>query len=522
MSEGQIQIDVEFNGAQEAVASLGRVEQGVREVGTASAASGTSLQGMATQFSSTAQRVQGVAGAIQGLVGALGSRDRTAGLVASVAGATAQFAAMGSMLGPAGTLAGGVIGLTTSILSLARANDDVAASARAARNELAALANQRIAERNEEAMRRRISRGDLAGVSGTDLEREREMRSIELERLDEQFRALMERHREAVAMYEGAGRSVPADIRRSMSEELRNLREAHGELRGEWENINSELVGRGGGLGTPTPTTTTTRTGGGGGGPSPAEEAWDRYNAAMEDAETRRAAAEEAAREAAAEHNAAILEEETKRYEAERALADEAAEEERKRMEESLELHRQLAEKQADIDQEMAAKRQQVAEQAMEQRRQTSQEMTGMLGDMTMSFGKSLAAIATGEKTADEAFKGLLKSFLEMISQYATLKAATEFADAGSAFARYDYAGGAGHIAAGVAFTAVAVATGVGAGALGAAPSAPARPESSGVGESGGKGGDVIINWNSPVVTAGTKAELGREIGVMLGEAAAL
>lgn len=138
-----------------------------------------------------------------------------------------------------------------------------------------------------------------------------------------------------------------------------------------------------------------------------------------------------------------------------------------------------------------------------------------------MMMGKSIAAIATGEQTAEEAFQGLAKAFLEMISQYATLKAATEFAEAGAAFARYDYAGGAAHIGAGVAFTAVAVATGVGAAALGSAPSAPARPEAGG-GTEAAQGGDVIINWNSPVITAGTQADLGRELQAAVSAAGSI
>jgi hypothetical protein len=108
-----------------------------------------------------------------------------------------------------------------------------------------------------------------------------------------------------------------------------------------------------------------------------------------------------------------------------------------------------------------------------------------------------------------------------MISQYATMKAATEFADAAASFAKYDYAGGAAHIGAGVAFTAIAVATGVGAAAIGSAPSAPARPESGG-GAEAAQGGDVVINWNSPVITAGTQAELGRELQAAVSAAGSI
>jgi hypothetical protein len=149
-------------------------------------------------------------------------------------------------------------------------------------------------------------------------------------------------------------------------------------------------------------------------------------------------------------------------------------------------------------------------------------ELTGMLGQTTAALGKAVGSIILGEKTTEEAFKGLAAAFLEMISQYATLKAATEFAEAGAAFASFNYGGGAAHIAAGVAFTAVAVATGVGAAAINAPPQAPARPEAGQQPTEGGGGGDVNVFWNSPVVTALTRAELGRDISSMVSEAGAI
>lgn len=160
-------------------------------------------------------------------------------------------------------------------------------------------------------------------------------------------------------------------------------------------------------------------------------------------------------------------------------------------------------------------------ERAIEHRQSMMNDLGGMMAQTTMMLGKSVAAIATGEQTAEQAFEGMAKSFLEMIAQYAAMKAATEFADAIASFARYDYSGGAQHIAAGVAFTAVAVATGVGAAAIGSAPSAPARPEAGG-GTEAAQGGDVVINWNSPVITAGTQAELGRELQAAVSAAGSI
>jgi hypothetical protein len=101
------------------------------------------------------------------------------------------------------------------------------------------------------------------------------------------------------------------------------------------------------------------------------------------------------------------------------------------------------------------------------------------------------------------------------------LKAIYEYAEAIASFASYRYDQGAQHLAAGIAYTAVAVAAGAGSAAL-SAPSAkgageekPASPESGRAGDGKG-GGDVVINWNSPVVTAGTRAELGRDMAGMI------
>lgn len=161
-------------------------------------------------------------------------------------------------------------------------------------------------------------------------------------------------------------------------------------------------------------------------------------------------------------------------------------------------------------------------EQAAEAREDQIETLMGYVGRSSKAIFTAIAQVATGAKTGEEAFIGLLKSFLEMISEYAALKAATEFADAAASFARYDYGGGAAHVGAGLAFTAVAVATGVGAAAIGTgAPQAPARPEPQAEAQGGGGNVTYVVNWNSPVVTAGTRAELGRDIAGLMSEAEA-
>lgn len=173
-------------------------------------------------------------------------------------------------------------------------------------------------------------------------------------------------------------------------------------------------------------------------------------------------------------------------------------------------------------------KRQAIAEEENEARTKLAESNEARASEMMENFGSlasgssklitsALIDTISGAKTAEEAFTGMLKSFLQMISEYAALKAATEFAEAIGSFARYDFSGGASHVAAGLAFTAVAVATGVGAAAINTgAPAAPARPATGGGEGRGGEKQTVVVNYNSPVVTAQTEAELGRSIGGMV------
>ena len=131
---------------------------------------------------------------------------------------------------------------------------------------------------------------------------------------------------------------------------------------------------------------------------------------------------------------------------------------------------------------------------------------------------QALTDVIAGTKSADQAFQGLLASFLEMIAQQAALEAAKEFASAIGSFASQDYGGGALHLAAGVAWTAVAVASG--AASVAVAPPAAATPASPQQQAGGGNAnaGPTVINIDGPIVTAGTRAQLGRELGRLVDE----
>ena len=516
MAEQPIQIEVTFDGASEATRELGRVSQGISNVGQTADRAGVTVESFSRGFQNTAQRIQGVAGAVQSLASTFGSENRTGSLVASVAGATAQFAAMGAMLGPTGAVVGGIAGLAAGLFNVVTASDSSRSAIEQLRETMqnattdadryaAALALVRgedeAAARSERARAIRGENWAALNLPNEELRAEIRAREAEINQLIDQYGAAAESGTRVAALRE--------DIRR-----LEILASVESET-----TIFAE----------PAAASAPARRGGGGGGRR-GRDVFEMLGGAASNediagisAEFERLAAERAEREA--EANALIEEKRNAHYEALKEMAIEAQDAE---LERQREVNEALAEMENERQEriregQLAMKENQEAdeERSLERRRSLNGELMGLLGDATMAFGKSLAAIATGEQTAEEAFQGLAKAFLEMISQYATLKAATEFADAAASFAKYDYAGGAAHIGAGVAFTAIAVATGVGAAALGSAPSAPARPEAGG-GTEAAQGGDVVINWNSPVITAGTQAELGRELQAAVSAAGSI
>jgi hypothetical protein len=179
------------------------------------------------------------------------------------------------------------------------------------------------------------------------------------------------------------------------------------------------------------------------------------------------------------------------------------------------------AEREKDRLEEQQDKLNEAADQARQRHEEQVEGYKSVMGVVVGGLNDALQSIIAGNKTAEEAFTGLLASFLKYISEQSMLKAIYEYAEAIASFASYRYDQGAQHLAAGIAYTAVAVAAGAGAAAL-SAPSAkgageekPASPESGRAGEGRG-GGDVVINYNSPVVTAGTRAELGRDMAGMI------
>jgi hypothetical protein len=516
MAEQPIQIEVTFDGASEATRELGRVSQGISNVGQTADRAGVTVESFSRGFQNTAQRIQGVAGAVQTLASTFGSENRTGSLVASVAGATAQFASMGAMLGPTGAVVGGIAGLAAGLFNVVTASD----SSRSAIEQLRETMQNATTDADRYAAALALVRGEDEAAARS--ERARAIRGENWAALNlpnEELRAeIRAREAEINQLIDQYGAAAESGTRVSaLREDIRRLEIL--------SSVESETTI----FGEPAAASAPARRGGGGGGRR-GRDVFEMLGGAASNediagisAEFERLAAERAEREA--EANALIEEKRNAHYEALKEMAIEAQDAE---LERQREVNEALAEMERERQEriregQLAEKENQEAEEerSLERRRSLNGELMGLLGDATMAFGKSLAAIATGEQTAEEAFQGLAKAFLEMISQYATMKAATEFADAAASFAKYDYAGGAAHIGAGVAFTAIAVATGVGAAAIGSAPSAPARPEAGG-GTEAAQGGDVVINWNSPVITAGTQAELGRELQAAVSAAGSI
>lgn len=220
--EGQAAAVQQLAQITQAQAQLGTTaERANRQAATSATAASQSMQQLAQSGQQMAQRVQGAAGAVQSLVSALGGGDRTAGLVASVAGATAQFAAMGSLLGPAGTIVGGIIGLTTGLVSAARAAD-VTGESMGAMGARIATAEERVHALNAElatlAERSRIDMGvaSMAEYAG------------EIARVEERLESLTMAFERMDPTLAGSTseRSLSAEIRRERErlEELRGLR----------------------------------------------------------------------------------------------------------------------------------------------------------------------------------------------------------------------------------------------------------------------------------------------------------
>lgn len=518
-------INVNFNGTQQAASDIDKVANSMeglaesQEQVTTATENTTAAQAAAAQTAGQlAQRAVDVTGKIaavsavvQTLAAAFGTENNTAALVGRMAGAASQGAALGLTLGPTGALVGGITGallpaLTDLITSL---NEEETASreAREAEQEherqlrdLAEAANtaeSRIARLNI-ALRENARNSRLNLGVATDLEY-----AEEIERVSSTITTLEERIRtlQAGGVRESRASSLPEEVLtayRGFNTELETARTRLAELQrlrssanAESADIMGEDLNR---------SANPTRTGSGTPVDNSQGQATDSLSAS-------------GARQEMIDLEDRLLE---RRYETLDTLNRE------------LNLLQQIGETQnvnarenTTQTDEALSNQQKLADELNRQEEEAQKISDNLTGIAVESFSTMSGALVDYVKAAaagEESQEALLKGFLEYISQWATFQAIGEFAQAIASFASQDYSGGALHLVAGAAFTALAVGTGVGAAAI-SPPAAAAPPQQNTESDSSSGGGTTyVINYNSQVVTAGTTSELGRQMGQIIGQ----
>lgn len=466
-------------------AQLRNVAQSARQVTSPSAMNAvTSYAQRWGQVGSSLGQVGAVVGRLSPELGALG------GILGQIGGATSSLS---GAMGPLGAAVAGVttaVGLGAAAWSLYAERQQAAArvanetAAAFERSTLEGLRSQLITERAE------LERLRTGGSDAEFIEQGRVVRGMEsqLSDLERPIREREEQQREQERREQNRI-TAAAQYAEHERENARILAEQNAIL-------EEQAALRGGG-------------GGRGGGASPFGENETRARLERESAFAR-----DLEEQAVDDHRRDLQERERaeiEMYESIKAAARETWEEEKAASRERME--RAIEERDAQIE---ALEKQKLA--AREAGEEIRDHAMGVLQPAVSGLVDALSAVLAGTKSADEAFMGMLSSFLEMISQQAALEAAKEFASAIASFASQDYPGGAMHIAAGVAWTGVAIAAGAGAVATApAAQSAPASPER-GATNSGSGDRTVVVNVNGPMMNAGGRAELGRDIRSLVEE----
>lgn len=474
------------------------------------------------------QRIAGVANAVQSLVSRLGSRDQTAGLVGSIASTTAQFASMGAALGPQGAVGGAVVGFTAAIYELAQAHTAAAEAAHDQQMAEAALASARAQAAGARALAGGGTDADVQQVIQTQLEtierarsRMADLRSIQ-EDVTDGFAGPLASGRALVAMATG-GATVETQLQR-LQDEIDQAQRTIDHLHDTTQD-STGLAGLGSheqdftqrGLTAATGGPAHRSSAGGGAGVSPEEQEQERLLALLEQTnETRRLGAQ------LAEQYSQQTQEGTKaEAEAERAYQAQLRATQRQEEEADRARHKGIQQAMRDEDD-----RKRKLQQEAQQRQQEGQQATGaIISDLTNVF----SIMAQGQMDAAHGAEMLLAAFLQYISQRATIEALAQVAQALGSYP--DFGGMALHFAAAAGWAAVAIATGVGGAALASdaqskgaaaqsqAQSQPSSPQPHSGNEKGG-GNTYVINWNAPVVTAQTEAQLGRGVRRIVDRAA--
>lgn len=511
-----IMISIEVEGSDDSASSIDGVSESLstlqqRETSASEAAARLAQQQQAATVKAIlfTAKLASASSAVQALTAALGS-EGAAGLIGRVGASSAQFAELGGMLGPQGAIVGGIVGAVIPAISavsdaIAEANERNAAW----RQELAELEEaQRVAGRATSDMTDEIERQAEAVRDAAD-EMQQFVASLSRDGLQAQARGAAAQVAELADQLAGTNneiRGLSGATGAAAALRLLDLRERAAQLTGEITRLNAEFQT----VNSMAAENTTRQRDAGAAGEERwrrEQEAWGRYNQAVQAGLDQEAASRERMIRLMIEEGRKAQERADEIIDAEMRIKAAAEGADAEAAAAAMDRMRQ---QQAADDALIEANRS--AFDAHRQQVEGYQEVTDMIvGGLT----DALTAIVTGEKSAEEAFSAMLTSFLKYIAEQAALKAVFEGAEAVAAFATQRYDQGAMHLLAAGAYAGVAVAAGVGSVAVssagsGARQSEPERGRSNSGGDGGG--GTTVINWNSPVVTAGTRAQLGREL----------
>ncbi len=492
MSE-PIAIEVTFDGADQAAEGAQRIARSLEDMARRQEAA-------ARQAAEFAGKVAAASGQVANFGRAIGSQavEAVGTLTGQIAQSVQQFTELGMRLGPQGAIVGGIAGAVIPVVGrLGTAIQET--------NER----NQEWTERLGEITRAQEDMRQALDDTNTELDEHNEALATAAERSREFVQSLTTGGLTSSAQDAAARISVLSDRLAEVNDQIAGLAANPGraaarllDLREEAANLAEEINALSAEIETTQAMATRRR---GGGGDSYAEEQEQIQRSLMAVYQEQREEARLANRDEQERLDA--LAQKTREI-------IELEEHYKQKLNESHEEAKQLAEQRAEAmeaanEKAVAAKEklEETNRQQREQYMETTQVLTGGLTD-------ALSAILAGTASAEDAFRSLLSSFLKFVSEKAALQAAFEFAEAIAAYSRYDFGSGTSHLAAGFAYTAVAVSAG--AGSIVAAPSAAKPQEGQSSSDKnrreGRGGGDLVINFSQPVVTAATRAELGREL----------
>lgn len=564
MADNEIKIPITVEGADKAARDVDSVAASTQRLGNTARTAAPALANTSSQVAGMGNSALAALAKTQQLVSGLSQVANVLGFGGqSIAGRVTQtstaFAGLGAAFGPVGAAAGAVTGTLVGLLNA------LGPAAEAARTTAAAL--RELATINSAAQSRRTSRADnerqvelaqmalaLASAGVTGEERANRIRERSLELTQERLRAL-ENELPALAVAgtrQGLTDAARADANRRHTEALaeqNRLLAEQGRL--QVEGINATVAATDA---TRTATTGTTPRSGGGGRNRRLDQKnkiLDSAEAARETEETRAQAAYEAeiaaqmerqnasrqvadelmAREVQQQEGLAQLAQERRDFEIEVAMS---VNEQNGIAMQRLELESQMAQLRSDgiDDAEQAVDFERIRlgllrnstreTQRQSQAAEASAQELGNYGSLLgQVFADAYGSAINGQKDFGAAFAESMKGILAQLgTRYIVEGAAALFQAIGFA-ASYQYTAAAGKAAEGAGL----VALGAGLGAVGAAipsasvtPTAPEKPESpdSGSGSEQNIQRTVVINYNSPVVTAGTRRQLGDQMSSLI------